>query len=66
MMAATSKTGKFSQVPVHIAIVPDGNGRWAGQRGLPRLEGRHEYTPDEIAEALFTFTEWCVFTLSGT
>ena len=39
MMAATSKTGKFSQLPVHIAIVPDGNGRWAEQRGLPRLSG---------------------------
>ncbi len=26
-------------LPRHIAIVPDGNGRWAEQRGLPRLEG---------------------------
>ncbi len=25
--------------PNHVAIVPDGNGRWAEQRGLPRLEG---------------------------
>jgi len=39
MMAAEPKTGKFSQLPVHIAIVPDGNGRWAAQRGLPRLSG---------------------------
>ena len=38
-MAATSKTGKFSRLPVHIAIVPDGNGRWAEKRGLPRLSG---------------------------
>ncbi|MEK7354004.1 MAG: undecaprenyl diphosphate synthase family protein, partial [Chloroflexota bacterium] len=38
-MAATPKTGKFSQLPVHIAIVPDGNGRWAEKRGLPRLSG---------------------------
>lgn len=29
-------TGK---VPEHIAIIMDGNGRWAKQRGLPRLEG---------------------------
>jgi undecaprenyl diphosphate synthase len=27
------------QVPNHVAIVMDGNGRWANQRGLPRIEG---------------------------
>jgi len=27
------------QVPAHIAIIMDGNGRWAQQRGLPRIEG---------------------------
>jgi undecaprenyl diphosphate synthase len=26
-------------VPAHIAIIMDGNGRWAKQRGLPRIEG---------------------------
>ena len=26
-------------VPQHIAIVMDGNGRWANQRGLTRVEG---------------------------
>lgn len=26
-------------VPVHIAIIMDGNGRWAEKRGLPRAEG---------------------------
>lgn len=26
-------------VPLHVAIIMDGNGRWAKQRGLPRLEG---------------------------
>ena len=25
--------------PVHVAIIMDGNGRWAAARGLPRLEG---------------------------
>jgi len=28
-----------SDVPGHIAIIMDGNGRWAKQRGLPRIEG---------------------------
>jgi undecaprenyl diphosphate synthase len=27
------------RVPAHVAIVMDGNGRWAQQRGLPRTEG---------------------------
>lgn len=26
-------------VPNHVAIIMDGNGRWAKQRGLPRIEG---------------------------
>lgn len=26
-------------VPTHVAIIMDGNGRWAQQRGLPRAEG---------------------------
>jgi undecaprenyl diphosphate synthase len=28
-----------SKVPQHVAIIMDGNGRWAKERGLPRLEG---------------------------
>lgn len=27
------------KVPAHVAIIMDGNGRWAAQRGLPRLAG---------------------------
>ena len=30
-----------SDVPKHIAIIMDGNGRWAKARGLPRASG-HE------------------------
>ena len=26
-------------VPVHVALIMDGNGRWAAARGLPRIEG---------------------------
>jgi len=28
-----------SRVPVHVAIIMDGNGRWAKKRGLPRVAG---------------------------
>jgi undecaprenyl diphosphate synthase len=28
-----------SVLPTHVAIIMDGNGRWARQRGLPRIEG---------------------------
>lgn len=38
-MSPPSPTKKFTQLPTHIAIVPDGNGRWAERRGLPRLDG---------------------------
>ncbi|HIA98651.1 MAG TPA: isoprenyl transferase, partial [Gemmatimonadetes bacterium] len=29
-------------VPNHVAIIMDGNGRWAKQRGLPRQLGHRE------------------------
>jgi len=28
-----------SSLPRHVAIIMDGNGRWAQLRGLPRIEG---------------------------
>ncbi len=36
-MSAERKT-----VPRHIAIIMDGNGRWAKTRGLPRIKGHEE------------------------
>ncbi len=30
------------QIPVHIAVFMDGNGRWAARRGLPRSAGHRE------------------------
>jgi undecaprenyl diphosphate synthase len=32
-------TPPFEEVPRHVAIIMDGNGRWAAARGLPRGEG---------------------------
>lgn len=39
MSSKQSSPKKLSKLPTHIAIVPDGNGRWAERRGLPRLDG---------------------------
>ena len=29
----------FDRLPRHVAIIMDGNGRWAKRRGLPRTAG---------------------------
>lgn len=41
-----SKAGEQGRgaVPQHIAVIMDGNGRWARQRGLPRLAGHRAGT----------------------
>jgi undecaprenyl diphosphate synthase len=42
---------KPEQVPAHVAIVMDGNGRWAKQRGLPRTAG-HEAGEASLLDVL--------------
>lgn len=37
----TDETGR-RQMPRHVAIIMDGNGRWAKERGLPRVEGHRK------------------------
>ncbi len=60
-------------LPRHVAVIMDGNGRWANQRGLPRIAGHHaaiESVRDTVRGAadigidvlsLFTFSieNWC-------
>jgi undecaprenyl diphosphate synthase len=41
---AKAKPELPEQVPQHIAIIMDGNGRWARSRGLPRLAGHRAGT----------------------
>ena len=40
-------------MPAHVAIIMDGNGRWAAQRGLPRFEG-HRRGVEAIRRAVRT------------
>ena len=43
--------GSGSRVPRHVAIIMDGNGRWAQQRGLPRAAG-HKAGAEAVRRAL--------------
>jgi undecaprenyl diphosphate synthase len=41
-LPATFPTIPAEKLPRHIAVIMDGNGRWAQQRGLPRIEGHRQ------------------------
>src|SRR3954449_2657979 len=43
----------FDQLPAHVAIIMDGNGRWAAQRHLPRVEG-HRVGIDSVRDVVET------------
>ncbi len=43
----------FEHLPAHIAIIMDGNGRWAAQRHLPRVEG-HRAGIDSVRDVVET------------
>ncbi|MDX3976045.1 isoprenyl transferase [Shinella sp.] len=45
-----------STVPAHVAIIMDGNGRWASARGLPRAMG-HRKGVESVREAVRTAAE---------
>src|SRR5687768_136436 len=41
----------FDRLPRHIAVIMDGNGRWAEQRHLPRVEG-HRAGIDSVRDTV--------------
>jgi undecaprenyl diphosphate synthase len=43
----------FARLPVHVAVIMDGNGRWAAQRHLPRVEG-HRAGIDAVRDTVET------------
>lgn len=46
---------EFPDIPRHVAIIMDGNGRWAKERGLPRREGHRAG-----AESVREITDTCI------
>ena len=56
-MAATPPTKKKNtRLPDHVAIIMDGNGRWAKQRNLPRFEG-HQAGVENMLSAIEYFNK---------
>jgi len=51
VMPAANPDQPFASVPYHVGIIMDGNGRWAKQRGRPRLVG-HQAGVDNIRRIL--------------
>ena len=43
----------FDRLPAHVAVIMDGNGRWAAQRRLPRVEG-HRAGIDAVRDTVET------------
>lgn len=50
---------KITPIPTHVAIIMDGNGRWARQRGLPRLAG-HKAGTDNVQRIVECFDNYGV------
>src|SRR3954471_20886523 len=51
MLGATQMSAFEKELPRHVAIIMDGNGRWAKRRGLPRIEG-HRKGADSVREVV--------------
>jgi undecaprenyl diphosphate synthase len=54
---AKKESEKIENIPSHVAIIMDGNGRWAQEKGLPRVSGHRAGTENlrEVIEAAAEF-----------
>ncbi|GAB4136500.1 MAG: polyprenyl diphosphate synthase [Cyanobacteria bacterium J069] len=52
------------RLPKHVAVIMDGNGRWAKQRGLPRIMG-HRRGVDTLKELLRCCRDWGIEALTA-
>ncbi|PZV04931.1 MAG: isoprenyl transferase [Leptolyngbya sp.] len=51
------------RLPRHVAVIMDGNGRWAKQRGMPRIRG-HQRGADVLKELLRCCKDWGIQALT--
>ncbi len=65
MMAASKQPPRDlpESVPAHVAIIMDGNGRWARKRGLPRVAG-HRAGVDNLRRVIEACVEFGIGTLT--
>ena len=54
----------LSKIPNRVAVIMDGNGRWANARGLPRMEG-HRQGANTLKEILRTCKDYGIETLTA-
>jgi undecaprenyl diphosphate synthase len=52
------------RLPQHVAVIMDGNGRWAQQRGLPRIMG-HRRGVDTLKQLLRRCSDWGISALTA-
>jgi undecaprenyl diphosphate synthase len=53
-----------ARMPAHVALIMDGNGRWARRRGLPRVMG-HRQGVDALKRTLRLCSDWGIGTLTA-
>ncbi len=58
-MAEPTSNTPLEKVPQHVAMIMDGNGRWAIQRGLPRLAG-HKAGTENLRRVIRSTVEFGV------
>ena len=58
-MAETPSNAPLEKAPQHVAMIMDGNGRWAIQRGLPRLAG-HKAGTENLRRVIRSTVEFGV------
>ena len=59
MQPSPPDDSEISPIPTHVAIIMDGNARWAGQRHLSRLEG-HRIGTENVRRVVETFAKYKV------
>ena len=54
----------FRRLPQHVAVIMDGNGRWAKSKGRPRIMG-HQKGVDTLKNLLYCCRDWGVSALTA-